>query len=84
MNLRETILSEKNIYNAIYALNSYISERNLLSKEDLILYEKLTDKFDFEGTIYHDPTKCNNIPVTHPINNRHERRKLKAMKRKKK
>lgn len=39
MNLRETILSEKNIYNAIYALNSYISERNLLSKEDLILYE---------------------------------------------
>ena len=45
MNLRETILSEKNIYSAIYALNSYISERNLLSKEDLILYEKLTDKF---------------------------------------
>ncbi len=39
--------------------------------------------FDFEGTIYHDPTKCNNYPVTYPINNRHERRKQKAMKRKK-
>jgi hypothetical protein len=38
--------------------------------------------FDFDSTEYHDPTKCNNIPVTHPINNRHERRKQKAMKRK--
>lgn len=61
MNLRETILSEKNIYNAIYALNSYISERNLLSKEDLILYEKLTDKFDFEGTISHVISECKKI-----------------------
>jgi hypothetical protein len=39
--------------------------------------------FDFESTEYHDSTKCNNIPVTYPINNRHERRKQKAMKRKK-
>lgn len=61
MNLRETILSEKNIYSAIYALNSYISERNLLSKEDLILYEKLTDKFDFEGTISHVISECKKI-----------------------
>lgn len=40
--------------------------------------------FNFDSTEYHDPTKCNNIPVTHPIKNRHERRKQKAMKRKKK
>jgi hypothetical protein len=38
--------------------------------------------FDFDSTEYHVLTKCNNIPVTHPINNRHERRKQKAMKRK--
>ena len=40
--------------------------------------------FVFDSTEYHYPTKCNNIPVTYPINNRHERRKQKAMKRKKK
>lgn len=43
-----------------------------------------TAPFDFDSTEYHYPTKCNNIPVTYPINNRHERRKQKAMKRKKK
>ena len=40
--------------------------------------------FDFDSTEYHYPTKCNNYPVTYPISNRHERRKQKAMKRKKK
>ena len=43
-----------------------------------------TAPFVFDSTEYHDSTKCNNIPVTYPINNRHERRKRKAMKRKKK
>jgi hypothetical protein len=42
-----------------------------------------TAPFVFDSTEYHVLTKCNNIPVTHPINNRHERRKQKAMKRKK-
>jgi hypothetical protein len=52
--------------------------------EELLAAATTTAPFDFEGTIYHDPTKCNNYPVTYPINNRHERRKQKAMKRKKK
>lgn len=42
-----------------------------------------TAPFDFDSTEYHYPIKCNNYPVTYPINNRHERRKRKAMKRKK-
>ena len=45
---------------------------------------RATAPFDFDSTEYHDPTKCNNYPVTYPISNRHERRKQKAMKRKKK
>ena len=43
-----------------------------------------TAPFDFDSIEYHLLPKCNNYPVTHPINNRHERRKQKAMKRKKK
>ena len=42
-----------------------------------------TAPFVFDSTEYH-VLKCNNIPVTYPINNRHERRKRKAMKRNKK
>lgn len=45
---------------------------------------RTTVPFVFDSTKYHVLTKCNNIPVTYPINNRHERRKQKAMKRKKK
>ena len=26
-----------------------------------------TAPFDFDSTEYHYPTKCNNIPVTHPL-----------------
>ena len=47
MSLSEIILSEQNIYNAIYALPSYISEVNLLDKKDRDLLAKLADKFDF-------------------------------------
>ena len=43
---------------------------------------RTTVPFVFFFFFYHVLTKCNNIPVTHPINNRHERRKQKAMKRK--
>ena len=33
--LYKTIVSKENLYKAIYALESYISERNLLKSEDL-------------------------------------------------
>ena len=49
--LRELILSEENIYNAIYALESYISERDLLSKQDLSKFLQLRDKYDFSGCV---------------------------------
>lgn len=40
-NLREQILSEENIYKAIFAVESYISERNLLSASDLDVFLRL-------------------------------------------
>ena len=49
--LREIILSNENIYNAIYALESYISERDLLSKQDLSKFLQLRDKYDFSGCV---------------------------------
>lgn len=49
--LREIILSDENIYNAIYALESYISERDLLSKQDLSKFLQLRDKYDFSGCV---------------------------------
>lgn len=51
MKLRETILSEQNIYSAIYAVKSYISEPNLLDENDLNTYHRLKDKFDFDGVV---------------------------------
>ena len=45
--LYNQVISEQNIYNAIYGLNSYIFEKGLLSKKDLKLYYKLQDKYDF-------------------------------------
>lgn len=47
-NLREQILSEENIYKAIFALESYISERNLLNAEDLETFYLLRDKYNFK------------------------------------
>lgn len=46
--LKEQIVSERNIYNAIYALKSYVFEKGLLSAADIELYLRLTDKFDFD------------------------------------
>ena len=46
--LKELILEEQNIYNAIFALRSYVFERGLLSKKDVEVYHKLTDKYDFK------------------------------------
>jgi len=48
MGLREFVLSEQNIYNAIYALRSYVFEKGLLSKEDNEIFHRLSDKYDFE------------------------------------
>lgn len=48
LSLRDQITSETNIYNAIYALNSYMFEKGLLTKDDVTLYHRLQDKCDFE------------------------------------
>lgn len=42
------ITSDRNIYRAIYALESYINEPNLLSDKDLKLYYDLADKFNWK------------------------------------
>lgn len=44
--LYKQILSEENIYNAIYSLDSYIFEKGLLSNEDLKIFYRLMDKYD--------------------------------------
>lgn len=44
--LYKRITSDENIYNAIFALESYIFERGLLSESDLLLYNALSDKYD--------------------------------------
>lgn len=46
MNLRQTILSEENIYAAIYSMESYVFEKGLLSNGDVELYIRLHDKYD--------------------------------------
>lgn len=44
--LYSSILSEENIYNAIYSIDSYIFEKGLLSREDLETFYRLKDKYD--------------------------------------
>ena len=44
--LKQKILSDENIFAAIYSVQSYISEVNLLSKDDLELFHKLKDKYN--------------------------------------
>lgn len=56
--LREQILSEENIYKAIFALESYISERDLLCDDDLKDFLRLRDKYDFDGIISTVVDKC--------------------------
>ena len=48
MSLQEFILSEQNIYNAIYALRSYVFEKGLLKEDEIDMFHHLTDKYDFE------------------------------------
>ena len=46
MNLREKILDKRNIYNAIYCMESYVFDKGLLDEKDLKLYYALADKYD--------------------------------------
>ena len=46
--LREYLLSDANIYHAIYSIESYIFDYNLLEPEDKVLFHKLKDKFSEE------------------------------------
>lgn len=46
--LYRNLISDENIYRAIYSLESYIFEKNLLSKEDLEQFFKLKDKFNID------------------------------------
>lgn len=47
-NLFKSILDPQNIYNAIFALESYVFEKGLLNDSDLTLYYSLGDKYDTE------------------------------------
>jgi hypothetical protein len=51
------VLSNTNIFSAIYSLESYVFEKNLLSQPDLDLYYKLQDKYD-DATISDVIDKC--------------------------
>ena len=43
MSSRDRLLSEENIFQAIYTVNSYIQNRELLDREDVDLLEELKD-----------------------------------------
>ena len=59
MNLLDRIVSQENIYKAIYSLESYITEVNLMTDDDIALYHRLRDKFDFDGEIAETIVQCN-------------------------
>ncbi len=46
LNIQERLFSEQNIYLALYSVESYVSNKELLSKKDKIELKKLRDKFD--------------------------------------
>lgn len=45
-NLFDRLLDSQNIYKAIYSLESYVFEKELLSDADIKLYNKLSDKYN--------------------------------------
>lgn len=55
--LYRLVLSDTNIFSAIYSLESYVFEKNLLSQADLDLYYKLQDKYN-DVTISSVIEKC--------------------------
>ena len=46
LNIKDRLFSEQNIYLALYSVDSYISNKELLSKRDREELIKLRDKFD--------------------------------------
>lgn len=44
--LYKSLISKENIYKSIYSLESYVFEKELLSKEDIEKYNDLTDKYN--------------------------------------
>ena len=46
--LYDRLISPENIYKAIYSLESYVFEKELLSDKYIVLYSKLADKYDIE------------------------------------
>lgn len=58
ISLKQQILSEENIYKAIYSIESYISEPELLDASDLNKFHKLRDKYDFNGIIFQVINEC--------------------------
>ena len=48
MDLKEIILSEQNIYNAIFSVHSYIYDVGLLEEDDIKLYYQLKDCYNWE------------------------------------
>lgn len=42
------IISDQNIYHAIYSMESFIFEKTLLDENDIDMYHRLTDKFDLK------------------------------------
>ena len=46
--LYDFVISEQNIYNSIYSLESYIFEKGLLDKNDIKLFNDLHDKYNFK------------------------------------
>lgn len=59
ISLRERVTSDKNIFNAIHALPSYIFEEALLKDCDIRLYHKLLDEFD-QDLVNSTIKKCRN------------------------
>ena len=49
-NLYKEIISDKNLFNAIYSLESYVFEKELLDDENINLYNNLGDKYNDELT----------------------------------
>lgn len=58
--LKEKILSDENIFSAIYSVESYIEHKNLLSKDDLELLYKLKDKHN-KALIIETIEKCKKV-----------------------
>ena len=62
--LKDRLLGKDNIFKAIYALDSYVFERGLLSKEDIQLLYQLRDSHNtdlIERTIYRCNEKLNSL-----------------------